>query len=87
MQIEYFNTLGNGHQLLMYCNVRGLKLVGAKARNERNKLRHSPYNDEVLLIVGILYGRTFLYFWKIFEKLARGHSVAATALGSCYEQR
>ena len=37
MQIEYFNTLGNGHQLLMYCNVRGLKLVGAKGPTKINK--------------------------------------------------
>ena len=54
--------------------------------NEKKKF-YSSYNSELLLIVGILYGKIFSYFWKIFEKLARGYSVAATALGSCYEQR
>ena len=56
-----------------------------KPENERNKLRYSPYNDELLLIVGILYGRIFFLFLE--DKLARGYSVAATALGSRYEQR
>ena len=87
MQIEYFKWKLN------FDIVRGLKLVFAKGpttinepENEKNKF-NSPYNSEFLLIVGILYGRVFLYFRKIFEKLARGYSVAATALGSCYEQR